>query len=102
MKFEVMRNNWVGTGELSLFEAGSERVNHLFGNDFKPGESNHFEGSFLGECDGFDLGESNTINLNNVIEIYHDGKYVWNIFRIQIEINNHFYMILDINYHFYL
>ena len=26
MKFEVMRNTWVGTGELSLFEAGSERV----------------------------------------------------------------------------
>ena len=69
-----------GTGPLQCCVTGS--LNHLFGNDFKPGESNHFEGSFLGECDGFDLGESSTINMNNVIEIYHDGMYLSNIFRI--------------------
>ena len=72
-----------GSGPLQCCVTGS--LNHLFGNDFKPGESNHFEGSFLGECDGFDLGESNTINMNNVIEIYHDGMYLSNISRIWVE-----------------
>ena len=61
-----------GSGSLQCCETGS--LNHLAENDFKPGESNTFEGDFIGTCDGFDLGESTTINLNNAIEIWHDGR----------------------------
>ena len=61
-----------GSGSLQCCETGS--LNHLADNDFKRGESNTFEGDFIGTCDGFDLGESTTVNLNNAIEIWHDGK----------------------------
>ena len=61
-----------GSGQKQCCVTGS--LNHLIDNDFKPGESNIFEGEFIGECDGFDLGDGSTINLNNAIELFHDGK----------------------------
>ena len=50
-------------------------LNHLIEDDFQPGESNLFDGEFIGECDGFDLGDDSSINLNNIITLYHTGKY---------------------------
>ena len=61
-----------GSGPLQCCATGS--LNHLAENDFKPGESNTFDGDFIGTCDGFDLGETSTINLNNAIEIWHEGE----------------------------
>ena len=49
-------------------------LNHLIENDFQPGESNLFDGPFIGECDGFDLGDDSLINLNNIMTLYHTGK----------------------------
>ena len=68
----LLSSKLCGSGSMQCCETGA--LNHLADNDFKPGESNTFEGDFIGTCDGFDLGESSTINLNNAIEIWHEGK----------------------------
>ncbi len=62
-----------GSGQLQCCVTGA--LNHLTHNDFQPGKSNTFEGNYIGECDGFDLGDSSAIDLSNTIEIFHDGKF---------------------------
>ena len=51
----------------------TENLDH-WGNDWEAGKSYTFEGHLLFECNNFDLGDPELINLNFLMEIYHTGK----------------------------
>ena len=53
----------------------AENLDNIFSDDFNQGELSSFDGSTLGECNGFDLGQKE--DWTSCMTLYHSGMF-WN------------------------
>ena len=51
----------------------AENLDNFFSDDFNRGELSSFDGSTLGECNGFDLGQKE--DWTSCMTLYHSGMF---------------------------